>query len=307
MALLPAALALASAAGAPARPAAAKPNIVWFVTDDQDQMLGGSFPQHGGVGPMPQTKRLMEEGGAMALNFFIHTPICCPSRSELLTGMYFHNIKADPTAPGQPRNASCMHTDDLKVQDNTFAKYLAPAGYKVGMFGKYLNAWNFAVVPEGFDAWLANGGGDYFGPAWVTKNAGVGIPNVSYKFPLVNYTTSVVGNLSIAYIRKIVGSAEAGAAHPPFFAYVAPKAAHEPFNPAPWYADHWDSSWPEHEPRPVSYNCSAESRADHHGNIATEDMMTAQEAEVVTGIFKNRESVTECCSIRLGCDCAATL
>ena len=59
----------------------------------------------------------------------------------------------------------------------------------------------------------------------------------------------------------------------------------------------------EHGPRPVSYNCSAESRADHHGNIATEDMMTAQEAEVVTGIFKNRE-----CSIgRLGCDCAATL
>ena len=142
-----------------------------------------------------------------------------------------------------------------------------------------------------------------FGPAWVTKNAGVGIPDVSYKFPLVNYTTSVVGNLSIEYIRKIVGSAEAGAAHPPFFAYVAPKAAHEPFNPAPWYADHWDPSWPDHEPRPVSYNCSAESRADHHGNIATEDMMTAQEAEVVTGIFKNRE-----CSIgRLGCDCAATL
>ena len=29
----------------------------------------------------------------------------------------------------------------------------------------------------------------------------------------------------------------------PFFAYIAPKAAHEPFNPAPWYLDHWDPSW----------------------------------------------------------------
>jgi hypothetical protein len=53
---------------------------------------------------------------------------------------------------------------------------------------------------------------------------------------------------------------------------VAPKAAHEPFNPAPWYAGHWEDSWPPTEPRPVAWNCSAESRADHHGNIATEDM-----------------------------------
>jgi hypothetical protein len=34
-------------------------------------MLGSSFPQHNGVGPMPQTKALMEEKGSMALNFFI--------------------------------------------------------------------------------------------------------------------------------------------------------------------------------------------------------------------------------------------
>jgi hypothetical protein len=30
--------------------------------------------------------------------------------------MYFHNIKAPPNRPGQPRNGSCMHTDDLKVR-----------------------------------------------------------------------------------------------------------------------------------------------------------------------------------------------
>ena len=28
---------------------------------------------------------------------------------------------------------------------------------------------------------------------------------------------------------------------------------------------HWDESWPATEPRPVAWNCSAESRADHHG------------------------------------------
>jgi len=151
------------------------------------------------------------------------------------------------------------------------------------MFGKYLNAIP-KDVPEGFDAWLANGGGNYFGPQFATKNAGEGIPDGGYTFPLVNYTTAVVGNLSIAWIKKV------HAANPatPFFAYVAPKAAHEPFNPAPWYEDHWDTSWPAHEPRPISWNSSMLSRADHHGNIATEPLMTSEAAAVVTGVFKNR-------------------
>ena len=49
------------------------------------------------------------------------------------------------------------------------------------MFGKYLNNWDFEVVPKGFDcptcAWMANGGGNYYSPAFVTKNAGAGIPD----------------------------------------------------------------------------------------------------------------------------------
>ena len=57
---------------------------------------------------------------------------------------------------------------------------------------------------------------------------------------------------------------------------------------APWYAGHWDASWPDTEPRPVAWNCSAESRADHHGNIATEDMISEPESVVITGVFKNR-------------------
>ena len=91
-------------------------------------MLGASFPEKDGVGPMPQTKRDMQLKGSMATNFFIHTPICCPSRSELVTGMYFHNIKA------MPGTKACMHTDSNYVNNNTFAKPLSEAGYKVGTF-----------------------------------------------------------------------------------------------------------------------------------------------------------------------------
>jgi arylsulfatase A-like enzyme len=81
-------LAATIAAAAPSRP-----NIIYFLTDDQDQMLGGSFPQVGGVGPMGETKRLLQDEGSMAERFYVHTPICNPSRASLLTGRYFHNIK----------------------------------------------------------------------------------------------------------------------------------------------------------------------------------------------------------------------
>ena len=87
---------------------AAKPNIAFVLTDDQDQMLGGSFPTLHGATPMPQTRSLLAEQGATAGNFFVHTPICCPSRSELLTGKYFHNLKVDPTRESKQAE-DCMH------------------------------------------------------------------------------------------------------------------------------------------------------------------------------------------------------
>ena len=98
-----------------------KPNIVWFLTDDQDQMLGGSFPELNGVGPMPQTKALMANAGTTASNWYIHTPICSPSRSELVTGRYFHNIKAVGASKGY---CSGMHINYTVVNNATFARTL---------------------------------------------------------------------------------------------------------------------------------------------------------------------------------------
>ena len=105
----------------------------------QDQMLGGSFPQLNGVGPMPNAKARLQDEGAMATNFFIHTPICCPSRSELVSGRYFHNLKVDPAKPRKKGEIICMHVNESKVNGATFAKTLSEnAGYKVGMFGKWV-------------------------------------------------------------------------------------------------------------------------------------------------------------------------
>mmetsp|Transcript_146131 Transcript_146131/g.207128 ORF Transcript_146131/g.207128 Transcript_146131/m.207128 type:complete len:535 (+) Transcript_146131:75-1679(+) len=269
------------------------PNIVFFLTDDQDQVLGGSFPltaSNGASTPMPRTKALIADKGATATSFYIHTPICCPSRSETLSGRYLHNVK-QPVEKMQCSEAyggqtdwnttCCMHVDEGLVNNATFAKYLKEeAGYTVGMFGKYLNNCPNVAQP-GFDAWFANGGGSYFAPEFAVQNID-GMPDGSFKGNQSVYSTSIIGNVSLAWIRKVAtGSA-------PFMAYIGPKAAHDPFQPAPWYADYWDPSWPATAPRPPSWNISAEARSKHHPTVANQAMLDDNAAACIDKAFKNR-------------------
>jgi len=297
-------LALVATATTAATPPSS-PNLVWFLTDDQDQMLGGSFPQlNGGVGPMPKTKIKMANKGSTAENFYIHTPICNPSRNELLSGRYFHNIKTTGTKEW------AMHVNETIANENSFVRDLhEQGGYHTGMFGKYMNVMP-SKLPVGWDAWMANGGGDYIAPQFQMYNVEGLVPGMvpdksagtkcwggknhekdthygcfTGTNDPTNYSTSVIGNVSMAWIRKVVQED----ASKPFFAYIAPKAAHEPFNPAPWYEGHWDDSWPQQEPRHnPAWNCSAESRQNHHGNIATNPMLTKEASDVITGVFQNR-------------------
>lgn len=176
-----------------------------------------------------------------------------------------------------------MHVNYSFVNGHSFARLLKEeAGYTVGMFGKYLNEMP-SEVPPGYDAWFANSGGTYIAPSFMTKNID-GLPDGQVKFnnDPANYSTSVIGNVSLSWIRKVATDRR------PFMAYIAPKAAHEPFNPAIWYADFWDPSWPQHEPRAENWNCSFESRKGHHGNIATQRLITEEASRVITGVFKNR-------------------
>lgn len=268
-------------AESPAVTSSAPPNVVFFLSDDQDLMLGGANPHL-----MRNTQRLIADQGATATNFFAHSPICGPSRAQLLTGRYFHNLRWDPTAP-QPRPRSehnCMHVNTTRVHDETFARPLHEAGYTVGLFGKWLN-WpaDWRHLPRGFDVWFANGGGDYLSPKFFALNlAHLGYPDGNWQGGPEHYSTSVIGNVSTAWLREVAPLSK------PFFAYIGVKAAHEPFTPAPWYTEHWDDAWPDHEPRPANYNCSLSARSRHHGCIRTAPLLTEAAASVITGSFKNR-------------------
>jgi arylsulfatase A-like enzyme len=105
-----------------------KPNILLFLTDDQDLELGS-------MGAMPFAREQLVEGGTRLSNFFAHTPVCCPSRSELLSGRYFQNIRVATAA-----DKGCMRVNVTDTFHNsTLAVPLQAAGYTTGLFGKYLN------------------------------------------------------------------------------------------------------------------------------------------------------------------------
>lgn len=99
-----------------------------------------------------------------------------------------------------------MHINENLVNNQTFARYLHERGYTVGMFGKYLNA-NPKAPPAGIDAYMTNGGGEYMAPQFDTSGVSdLGpyfMPDGGWHGNSSDYTTSVVGNMSMSWIKKV--------------------------------------------------------------------------------------------------------
>ena len=115
---------------------------------------------------MPHGLPALSSRGATLKNWFAHTPVCAPSRAEILTGKFFHNLADLPPAEGDvwdrrgnsfgpcfaPRpGPGCgpassapgrnMHLNfSLLSPGPTVMQHLSRAGYEsIGVFGKYLN------------------------------------------------------------------------------------------------------------------------------------------------------------------------
>ena len=277
-----------------------QPNFVIVLTDDLDWTLGGTD-----ASTLSRTRALIGTAGAVFENWFVHTPVCCPSRAELLTGKTFHNLRL----PNVQDQHGCMHVDVQAsashpfYQRDYFARYFAELNYTVGIFGKHLNNYNPEdFMPEGVDTMLMNGGGVYLDPTFTVGVRGTSTSPQQVKFDnctehtgMPCYSTSIIGNASLAWINRHLQSADSISDKPapkrkPFLAYIAPKAPHlldgpgfPVSTPAPWY-EH--TPIPEQRaPRTPHYNLSA---PDHHWLVRSQQPLTPLEAQKIDDLYLSR-------------------
>ena len=140
-------------------------------------------------------------------------------------------------------------------------------------------------APPGWDAWYANDGSTYYSPWFAVANI-AGLTDGRIHYNATDYSTALIGNYSLAWLRTVGGANAAGGA--PFFAYIGTKACHDPFAPAPWYTDVWSDEWPGHAPRTPNFNVSRSALAKHHPTVASRLPISEQTATCIDDDFRNR-------------------
>jgi arylsulfatase A-like enzyme len=178
------------------------PNVLIVVTDDQRN--------DGTMAMMPATKRLFARQGRSYPNAFATTPLCCPSRASIFTGRYVHNHGVLLSTARHVR---------LLDQETTIQARLKTAGYRTGMFGKYLNEWDLARDPPHFDEWAIFGRSDpdgYAGGKW----------NVDGSLETVEqYSTTYLARRADAFLETATGDKR------PWLLFISTTAPHDPSIP----------------------------------------------------------------------------
>ena len=120
-----------------------RPNILFVLTDDM------AFSD---LAAMPHVHKLLEQQGTSFSQAFVSVSLCCPSRTTILRGQYSHNTGVE-TNSGLNGGFETAH--ERGVEQSTIATWLHAAGYRTGLFGKYLNGYPSGVdntyVPPGWD------------------------------------------------------------------------------------------------------------------------------------------------------------
>jgi len=111
------------------KPEAARPNLLFIVTDDQAPRAWGRSPQSYPDVRTPHMDRIAEEGSYLP-NAFVVTPVCSPSRASLLASRYGTELGiTDFILPDSERG--------LPPETVTWAEQLQEAGYATGLVGKW--------------------------------------------------------------------------------------------------------------------------------------------------------------------------
>ena len=111
-----------------------KPNIIIILTDDMGFSDIGTFG--GQFVPTPHLDQLAKEGTKYT-QYYSAAPICSPSRTSILTGMFPAEWNFTTFLNDRRSNARAEQANYLNVNAPSLAKVLKAAGYATGHFGKW--------------------------------------------------------------------------------------------------------------------------------------------------------------------------
>lgn len=186
----------------------AQPSFVVVITDDMRDTDWRA---------LPKTQRLIADKGTRFPNFFLTTPVCSPSRASILTGQYAHNhgVIANTGKKGGHAAFSKQH-----LGERTIAASLRGAGYRTGLFGKFINgAPEEGTIPGGWDRWLVTTTLNYYRPTFNDNGAARNDRNRD------DYVTDVLIDGALRFLEDVHGG-------DPFLLFFTPKAPHGPSTPA---------------------------------------------------------------------------
>ena len=195
-----------------AAPAPERPNVLLIVTDDQ---------RWDTLDAMPVVQRELASRGVTFSHSFVSNPLCCPSRASILTGNYSHTT-------GVYRQTTPYGAFPSFHDASTLATWMHDAGYRTGLFGKYIDAYQSdalnGYVPPGWDRWVAFVHSGYYTYGLTVD----GEPEFHGEDPSTDYSTTVLGD---AAERFILSAPE----DQPLFTEFAPAAPHDPATPEPTF------------------------------------------------------------------------
>ena len=136
--------------------AANKPNIVLILADDQGW---GDLGITGNTNLSTPNIDAIAKNGVMFDHFYV-SPVCSPTRAELLTGRYFPRLGVYSTSSGGER---------LNLVETTIAEVFKEAGYATAAYGKWHNGMQPPYHPNarGFDdfyGFCSGHWGNYYSP-----------------------------------------------------------------------------------------------------------------------------------------------
>jgi N-acetylglucosamine-6-sulfatase len=185
-----------------------RPNILVLVSDDQPLSM---FTRR----LMPSLFENVVDRGMRFDRFYVNSPVCCPSRSEIMTGLNEQHTGVDDNGAALLRPTIVEALDDL--------------GYRTVLSGKYVNSHPCSQPRPEFDAWLCQGQGP-FGYELTDPTLHLNGRSIDY----TGYTTEIQADYLVDQIRL----SEPGQ---PFFAMYTPPSPHLPAHddryasmPVPW-------------------------------------------------------------------------